>query len=48
MTGQKQDDDNELVTLNYYRLMFDLDVLKKPNDYKRNGGCRTSPPRVPG
>ena len=34
VTVQKQDDDNELVTLNYYRLMLDLDVLKKPNDYK--------------
>ncbi len=34
VTVQKLDADNELVTLNYYRLMFDLNVLKKPNDYK--------------
>ena len=27
-------ENDDLVTLNYYRLMFDLGVLKKPNDYK--------------
>ena len=27
-------ENDDLTTLNYYRLMLDLDVLKKPNDYK--------------
>ena len=27
-------ENDDLTTLNYYRLMLDVDVLKKPNDYK--------------
>ncbi|HEY7378604.1 MAG TPA: tetratricopeptide repeat protein [Steroidobacteraceae bacterium] len=33
-TLRQQQENDDTTTLNYFRLMLDLDVLKKPNDYK--------------
>lgn len=46
-TIYNRSENDDLTTLNYYRLMLDLDVLKKPNDYKEMAEMDISA-KVPG